>query len=86
MEASSARAREPKEDEEKEEEKRESVCFGTRDDSVGEGEGLLFSGTEGEERVRLGRGGRVIPSGSRGRCIREERLHCWRFGSKREEE
>lgn len=41
-----ARAREPKEGGE-----RESACFGTRDDSVGEGEGLLFSGTEGEERV-----------------------------------
>lgn len=24
------------------------MCFGTRDDSVGEGEDLLFSGTEGE--------------------------------------
>lgn len=42
-----ARARELKE----QERDREWVCFGAQDNGVGEGEGLLFIGINGEERV-----------------------------------
>lgn len=37
---------------------RQAVCFGSGDDSVGEGEALLFSGTEGEGVCGGGQEGR----------------------------
>lgn len=42
-----------KEPKKEEEERRHLVCFGTWDERVGEGEGLLFSRTEGEERMGM---------------------------------
>lgn len=64
------------------------MCFGSGDDSVGEGEALLFGGTEGEGE---GGAGEVEEVGEekeeqRKGCTREERQHRRRFGSRREEE